>query len=51
MYHLKMPPHYTEKIPVWERRYYIELFTEQKKKENEAQETAARKAKSRSKSK
>lgn len=51
MYHMRIPPHFTERIPIFERKYYINLFTEQKKKENEAIEAANRRAKSRSKSK
>lgn len=49
MYHCHVPPCYTMEIPVFERKWYIDRFVEQKKKENEAIEREKRKARSRGK--
>lgn len=44
MYHLNIPPYYTERIPIFERKWYIDKFTDQKAKEHEAVEKERRKA-------
>lgn len=47
MYHLHMPPREVRRMPILERKYYIEKFVDQKKRENESIEKERRKAKSR----
>jgi len=47
MYHMHIPPWYSMMIPIFERKWLIDKFIEQKKKENEAIEREKRKAKAR----
>lgn len=44
MYHMHIPPTEVDRMPVFERRWYIDRFVEQKQKENEAIERERRKA-------
>lgn len=46
VYHLKMDPETAMRMPIGDRRWYIERFIKQKEQENEAMESARRKAKS-----
>ena len=45
MYHLQMPPSVSMGMPVYERKWMINRFMEQKEKEHQAMEAARKKAK------
>lgn len=45
MYHFHIPPIFTDMIPVFERRWYIDRFVEQKQREHEAVQRETQKAK------
>ena len=45
MYHLHMPPDKSMSLPVYERKWLINKFVEQKEKENEAIENSNKKRK------
>ena len=43
MYHLQIPDFYVRKMEVFNRKFHIERFVEQKQKENEAMEKERKK--------
>ncbi|MCK9458566.1 MAG: hypothetical protein M0R80_02920 [Proteobacteria bacterium] len=45
MYHLRQKPEVAMSFPIFERKWFIERFIQQKEKENEAIEAAKQKSK------
>ena len=44
-YHMHMNPNQSMKLPIYERKWIVDKFIQQKEKENEAIESARRSAK------